>query len=371
MIFLIFLLEGILRVVIYFKYTENIVSNNKQLVLNENPINKKYGNEFFKLIYPQYNKQQWHDLQKETWERGFFYEPFTQFREKPYKGTYVNVSIHKYRSNGKVQDWPPNEKSTNIFLFGGSTLFGYGVADHETIPAYFSELCDDQTNVYNMGAGFFYSTQERILFEELLKQGINIDIAIFLDGLNDLHHGSDEPAMTNRLLFALQDYNVNEYFPYNTGIMRAYRFFSKEIRNEKKSYISRPDVLNIEQVKSRMEMNHDLIRSICNDFDVQSLFVIQPIPHFQYSQDSHLYPNSQKEIRKYKSFYKLLHSNTDFIQKDSFSLADLQKSKQEPLYVDNVHYSSRFSKLIAQKIYHSTNFQKILLKVNLSRADSN
>ena len=81
----------------------------------------------------------------------------------------------------------------NIFIFGGSTAFGYGVADQETIASYLQEICRTKRkniNVYNFACGFYYSTQERILLEKLISKGIDIDIAVFIDGVNE--KGKDE-----------------------------------------------------------------------------------------------------------------------------------------------------------------------------------
>ena len=148
------------------------------------------------------------NLLKETWSRTYVYEPFTQFKERPYKGHYVNVDKNGFRYTKNQGPWPPQSKSINVFLFGGSTTFGYGVSDNQTIASYLQEYLTEKlgsdVRVYNFGRGYYYLTQERLLYEQLLKSGFIPDLAIFIDGINDFAFNNNEPFFTDRLrqLFA-------------------------------------------------------------------------------------------------------------------------------------------------------------------------
>ena len=128
-------------------------------------------------------------LLKETWSRPFMYEPFTQFKERPYRGNYVNIDNNGFRYTKNQGPWPPQSQNINIFLFGGSTTFGYGVSDNQTIASYLQQYLNEKlgrnVRVYNFGRGFYYLSQERVLYEQLLTSGFVPDIAIFIDGLND------------------------------------------------------------------------------------------------------------------------------------------------------------------------------------------
>ena len=62
-----------------------------------------------------------------------------------------------------------------FFVYGGSTTWGYNVADYQTIPSYLQkELINNGYNdycVYNFGGGSYFSTQENIRFQKhLLNQ---------------------------------------------------------------------------------------------------------------------------------------------------------------------------------------------------------
>ena len=105
--------------------------------LRSNPVAEKHNKTNISLSYPDKNQSTINELLRETWSRGLEYESYTQFKEKPFKGKFVNVHLAGFRSNNsKIQPWPPDPNNFNIFVFGGSTTFGYGVADSETIVSY-------------------------------------------------------------------------------------------------------------------------------------------------------------------------------------------------------------------------------------------
>ena len=153
-------------------------------------------------LYPLLSKQKINELLYETWSRPYVYEPYTQFKERSFSGKYINVSNDGFRVVKNQGPWPPDSNNLNVFLFGGSTAFGYGVKDDESIPSNIQELISAKTNkkvcVYNFGRGNYFSSQERILYEKLLTLGYIPDIAVFIDGLNDFYYNSDEPLFTEQ-----------------------------------------------------------------------------------------------------------------------------------------------------------------------------
>src|SRR5258705_313025 len=82
--------------------------------------------------YPGRTKPEVDRLLSESWNRYLAYDPFTAFTERPASGTYVNVSDAGVRRGSGPNPWPPVAANFNIFFFGGSTTFCYGVADDET-----------------------------------------------------------------------------------------------------------------------------------------------------------------------------------------------------------------------------------------------
>ncbi|MDP9264098.1 MAG: hypothetical protein M3O85_07250 [Acidobacteriota bacterium] len=75
-----------------------------------------------------------------------------------------------------------------VWVFGGSSVFGYGVPDFATVASYLSqELSRDGrcVAVRNFGSEAYVSNQEVLLLVELLKSGERPAAVVFLDGFND------------------------------------------------------------------------------------------------------------------------------------------------------------------------------------------
>ena len=95
--------------------------------------NKKhsYNNEVVKLM--DLEKDDLIILQNETWRKDykFRYHPFIGHTEIDKTGKFVNFS---FKDGRKVNR--PNNCKKNLFMYGGSTTFGYGVTDYQTISEY-------------------------------------------------------------------------------------------------------------------------------------------------------------------------------------------------------------------------------------------
>ena len=63
----------------------------------------------------------------------------------------------------------------NIYMYGGSTTFGYNVTDDQTIASYLQNYLNDDFCVYNHGRVYFYSKQENNLLSLHLENRKKID----------------------------------------------------------------------------------------------------------------------------------------------------------------------------------------------------
>ena len=162
------------------------------------------GDEKLQQLYPQRTPAQILELLSNQARAISVYQPFTQFRLPDYRSATFNSSTPGYRHIGNMQGpWPIADGAYNIFLFGGSTTMGSGVADDETVGAFLQTQLRalggpkfSRANVYNFGTGAYFSTQERLAFEQIALSSTKPDIAIFIDGINDLIQWSGQPAFT-------------------------------------------------------------------------------------------------------------------------------------------------------------------------------
>lgn len=115
--------------------------------------------------------------------------PVLHYIWQPMKITHYTIGREGIRyingwTDDKVTELLSSAK-TKVFLMGGSTTFGYGVDDDDTIAAYLQRQLGDRFAVFNFGTGAYDQVREidRLLYH--LRQGHRPDVVIFLDGVND------------------------------------------------------------------------------------------------------------------------------------------------------------------------------------------
>ena len=167
-----------------------VVTIGDKLTSAKNPISQKYKIDL-KTVYPGWDQNSIDELLDEMWHREYAYEPFTLFKERSYSGKYVNVSEFGFRKVAEQGPWPIDPAYFNIFFLGGSTTFGYGIADYQTVPSQLQHFLNQKVKrpvrVYNFGRGFYYQPQEMVLLVRLLSTGHKPDMVVFLDGLNEFY----------------------------------------------------------------------------------------------------------------------------------------------------------------------------------------
>ncbi|MGB1286992.1 MAG: SGNH/GDSL hydrolase family protein [Aggregatilineales bacterium] len=179
----------------------------------------------FPARFEYYQAQEWGDTH---WNeitllgaRTRDYEPFVIWRNQPYEGETVNIDERGLRVTTDIEC--EDEDAYQVFVFGGSTIWGIGSPDEFTIPSYLqrelSDLRDEPVCVTNYGESGFVQTQQLIELIEQLQRGNVPDRVIFYDGANDIfaayqnnnpyvHHNVYEIAQ--RLEGVPQDEDPNE-----------------------------------------------------------------------------------------------------------------------------------------------------------------
>ena len=338
-------------------------------------------------VYPGMDAGSIDQLVRETWSRPYEYEAFTQFKERACRGRFVNVDEAGFRVSKDQGPWPPNPKAYAVFLFGGSTAFGYGLPDDQSIASYLQEYVRANTSrdvrVYNFGRSSYTSAQERILFEELVRAGFVPDLAVFFDGLNEFAF-PDGPAETQRL---------RAVFDTKPGAVDHWRLVSslpmtrlaRALRRAVVANGRRVDPQNLEPAAALNDPKYDdpvviarvidgyfenrrMIEAVAKEFGVDALFVWQPIPLYKYDLKYHVFATGDfgtNAFARHGYRYMERRVREGSLGTDFLWCADVQESLAEPLYVDKVHYTARMSRLVASLIG-----ERIVEQYSLDRAGS-
>jgi hypothetical protein len=325
------------------------------------------------------------------------YAPYVEHKDVAFQSQYLNVTPDGIRLNHRSDHKDPFKKDKNlfnIFLFGGSTTLGYGVKDSDTIAAYLEKACRTHrggVQIFNCGRQSYFSTSELLAFQRFLQHGAHIKQVIFIDGLNDVFHNS--PVFRNRSRFSehfeknwpylagalSQDQALslgawlNEIWVYfwrrlpmvaffNKTTERMGRELAKRENKENNSRLTEPwvkkmdldrfDAMTLaERIAQLTNINWDTIRGICQSFDIQPLFVLQPVYYVMKDLKQHIFLKDEHPFwyDVYRYYYQLM-DGTNTSREDFLSLAGLLDSAQQCPFVDSHHYSPYGNGLIAKEI---------------------
>lgn len=108
------------------------------------------------------------------------YIPYVEWGRLPFSGRTITVDD----TGERVQPLLPVNPTKHVHFFGGSTMWGTGVDDKNTIPSLFNQLHPDY-RVYNHAQSGFISRQELAGLINQANQSQPMDIVVFYDGCND------------------------------------------------------------------------------------------------------------------------------------------------------------------------------------------
>jgi hypothetical protein len=296
-------------------------------------------------------------LLSETWnirDGGWVFEPWTGFRERARAGRFVNVDEFGIRPNaGRGSGLAALNGA--IWMFGGSTTFGYGVADAETIPAYLQRI--SHQDVVNLGRGYYYSAQENRLLRDLLVAGLVPSRVVFLDGINERCNIDVYQAEMGRLFDAAQvstswsssrifgpvklfAYNVllrlggilERSAPYDASMMQ--RLSCSSFGTEKKL----SEIVRANLIERKL---------VCQQYGLECTTFVQPFAgvHGIHVDATSLPIEARNAL---KGHYDALKDV--FAEAGAVSLVEALDEKKTHAFVDNVHYSAASNALIARAI---------------------
>jgi lysophospholipase L1-like esterase len=155
-----------------------------------------------RMLHSSYKNEPWG---KEYWREyrsaGYHYEPFVLWNANPFRGKWINID-----QDGRRKTWrpsganPPNPEE--IYVLGGSAVWGIGARDDYTIPSNLSKLLNTGNHKYlvtNYGIPGFTFLQEIIKLTLLLQNGQRPDFIVFYDGANDVYAAYQSGRMVDFL----------------------------------------------------------------------------------------------------------------------------------------------------------------------------
>ncbi len=320
-------------------------------------------------------------------QKGFIYQPWVQFSEPPFAGNHLSVDLDQRGIPFRRTTNPPMDREKpviDIFVLGGSTTFGYSVADEHTWPSYLSSILnskaksqglDFQVNVTNYGRGYYDTSQEMTLIVDLLKNGARPTLVLFMDGVN---WGPDEdiPAFTGQVERAMSD-SQHASAPvaaqHLKALMRkwvplvrlAFAVMGRQAKPADQEALSSEltpaQREHVFQVLERFQQNRRIIKEVSRQYGVEVMALIQPDAIYNYP--ASLYrralPASFLQSRAEKEFFYQQISQSKEIVYLGQLFDDYGTREGRKAVVDDVHYSPEFNRFLAERVASYINLSKI------------
>lgn len=299
------------------------------------------------------------------------YAPWVQFKVVDQKSAHTNV-------NGFLRSSQPyvcgdvkgkEDKISDIYFLGGSTMLGDGVSDDQTIPSLFASILESKNKkigvrVWNYGQPYYYSTQELFLLFSLIAEGRRPATVIFLDGLNEcLALGSSyyrypffTPTLkeifisgqsrTPHLLAALLQ-KTNLYY----ALRKMNLTTDKGVNTRDFSYML-PMGISEDECAQRIAQNYlDMIKTtqmLCKAFNIKCYFFWQPVPYYNYDRSKDKICD-KKSLPMFAKVFPIIKENAKHTP-ELYYLGDLLAEYKGSPFLDAFHYSSAFNRRIADEM---------------------
>jgi len=285
------------------------------------------------------------------------WEPYVHWRRTAYTGELFNID-----ENGFRRTWTPHLRSPSpvVFVMGGSTVWGTGVADDDTLPSKLAQALSQQgrdVQVINFGEAGWVSTQNLITLMRELHDGNVPDVVVFYDGINDttaalqeLTAGTPQNESQRRLEFNMTQGSGLGILVTALKELKGVDKLIHALRGSQGP--SYPDTLPAEVV-SVYETNVRIAKQLAQEWGFDLLFYWQPVIFTKRSLSEH----EQRAQGFIFTAHRDLHLATnDAIRASAMlrdttefnDISDILDDAEQPLYIDFCHLGPEGNAIIAQ-----------------------
>ncbi|MGE0862275.1 MAG: hypothetical protein AB7P34_00120 [Vicinamibacterales bacterium] len=280
----------------------------------------------------------------------FRYEPVIGIQQQQITSRFVNVNAHGIRSNGHAAESIASLDGS-IWFLGGSTSFGYGIADSETIPAQLERLIGQP--VVNLGVPTFSTIQENLLLNHYLRIGYRPSRVLFLDGINEACNTFPyRRELSNLFDRAQRGYDWDIGGPVLMAYFRAVR----KVQKLAGTWVDEGDLQSVAcatdgkqypfaEIHARLLAERD---AICRVYDVDCRTLVQPFAGVHGRTDElpqSFLEGDGKDVRKV-----FFHLEPSWRAAGAIFITDAFDGYDRHPFIDEIHYSADASGLIAKMI---------------------
>ena len=316
------------------------------------------------------------------------YEPYTVWDRRYYPGDLISIDHGGFRrttNNSEAED------ALRVWVFGGSTAWGEGAPDDETIPSHLARLLNAwgvDTTVKNLGERGYVSTQEVVLLYRELQAGRRPDVVVFYDGINDAAAASNWPEVPgshvslhrirDRFQFGEVPSERRRELVRSLGIYKASRIVLDRLEARERTARLRQDDADIDLTPRFLDANfrflggqavdvwlanHELVSALGSEFGFTALFVLQPS---LWTDGKPLHVSERRILAEHLDIRAMTHimatraemsailgerRRDGTLPSNVHDLADVFSTVEEPVYIDYVHTSGPGYRIVAEALF--------------------
>ncbi|MBD1911790.1 MULTISPECIES: hypothetical protein [unclassified Leptolyngbya] len=311
---------------------------------------------------------------RETLRIPVVYEPSVGWTREPFEGKTITIDA---QGNRVHQPLPASAQTSKpkVYIFGGSTVWGTGATDNETLPAFYQKFSDLPT--VNKGETGYISRQSLASFVNLLSTKEPMDAVIFYEGVNDVQYSCRAELKVNEhgrtavfrsrlrqkkssrseaedfkdylnalFLGGIQDLGVDIVDSINDA---------RPTKRKDDSMICDNDPERARQVAETLLSNWEIAHALAQTRGIQFLAVLQPVAYMGQPKLDHINDDLDDQFGKqYQAVYPILQQlirerNYDWI----VDYTDLL-SRDEYIYIDFCHVSPNGNEILARRLVQDT-----------------
>jgi hypothetical protein len=311
----------------------------------------------FKL--PNYENINWAKKHYQELEKlNIKYYDHIGWKRNDFNGDTITIK-NGYRMNNSNENFELNK---DIWIFGGSTIWGTGTDDKNTIPSLIEKLTNVST--LNLGETGYTTTQElNLLNKELVNH--KPQIIIFYDGVNDVGKCLKDLNYFSTTQENIIKSKLNKSYFENTLIApskilkEVSNFFQEKFKKTSHSFDCDTDVSKAEKIAKIFVNNWINVKLIADKNNIKFIPVLQPTIFTSTSNKDYLFLNSELSSQlkiQYEILYKLIKNELD---NKNFKYLNLENSlnKKENYFIDYCHLFPNGNMIIAKDIINSDFFK--------------
>jgi lysophospholipase L1-like esterase len=294
------------------------------------------------------------------------YEPYVAWRSAPFQGETIQIDAEGFRVTPGSECC---EGAYVVFVLGGSAVWGHGVPDWSTIPAYLQQELAQQLPkpvcVRNLGEKAFVSTQGLLTLERQLQQGNIPDLVIFYDGVNDVaatfasgEAGSHLDVQRMRSILS-QEVTLAQWLRTTASFQLLQRGVQKvgllSSGEGGETAVSPNEITRLAQLTAdTYHTNYEIVTALVGQYDFETYFFWQPVIVMGNkpltAAEQAIYDSVSPDfVQWYRASYQQVETMAAEYD-HMWYWANIFDTETELLWLDLVHVTPEANELIAKKM---------------------